>query len=142
MFTIRSLALALTLPLLCACASVAPSEDQPDPWGGIRPGDQVYEGQIVGENSRPEDMTCNPTKKKQVTNHRSATKEIDTVLKVPRDMGLDQAMEWIADDELVEVTPEGVRVRKALRNLSRIQVLRQWFLHLAQDDRELQSELT
>jgi GTP-binding protein len=83
----------------------------------VRPGDQVYEGQIVGENSRPEDMTCNPTKKKQVTNHRSATKDIDTVLKVPRDMGLDQSLEWIADDELVEVTPEGVRVRKAIRDL-------------------------
>lgn len=83
----------------------------------VSPGDPVFSGQIVGENSRPEDMTCNPTKKKQVTNHRSANKEIDVVLKVPRKMGLDQALEWIGEDELVEVTPARVRVRKAIRDL-------------------------
>ncbi|MCB9768295.1 MAG: translational GTPase TypA [Candidatus Omnitrophica bacterium] len=78
--------------------------------------EKVYEGQIVGENSRPEDMPCNPTKKKAMTNHRSATKEVDTGLKVPRKMGLDAALEWISDDELVEVTPQSIRLRKAILN--------------------------
>ena len=82
----------------------------------VEPMEMVYEGQIVGENSRPEDLVCNPTKKKQVTNHRSATKEIDTGLKVPLKMTLDAALEWIGPDELVEVTPKLIRVRKALRS--------------------------
>ncbi|MCB2156254.1 translational GTPase TypA [bacterium] len=80
----------------------------------VKPMDRVYAGMIVGENSRPGDMPCNPTKRKHVTNHRSSTKEIDVGLKVPREMTLDQALEWIAEDELVEVTPESVRVRKAI----------------------------
>lgn len=83
----------------------------------VKPGEQVYEGQIVGENSRPMDMTCNPSKKKHVTNHRSATKDVDTVLKVPRAMNLDQCLEWIGEGELVEVTPESIRIRKAIRDL-------------------------
>jgi len=74
----------------------------------------VYEGMIVGENARPGDMLCNPTKKKQLGNYRSSTKEIDTGLKVPRRPTLESALEWIADDELVEVTPQSVRVRKAI----------------------------
>ncbi len=78
--------------------------------------EKVYEGQVVGENSRPEDMPCNPTKKKAMTNHRSATKEVDTGLKVPRKLGLDAALEWISDDELVEVTPKSIRLRKAVLN--------------------------
>ena len=78
--------------------------------------EKVFEGQIIGENSRPEDMPCNPTKKKAMTNHRSATKEIDTGLKVPRKLGLDAALEWIGDDELVEVTPKSIRLRKAVLN--------------------------
>ena len=52
--------------------------------------------------------------KKQVTNHRSSTKEIDTGLAVPRKMSLEAALEWIGDDELVEVTPQSVRIRKAI----------------------------
>lgn len=80
----------------------------------VSPNDRVYEGQIVGENSRPEDMPCNPTKKKAMTNHRSATKEVDAGLKVPRKLGLDAALEWISDDELVEVTPQSIRLRKAI----------------------------
>ena len=62
----------------------------------------------------PGDLPCNPTKRKQVTNHRSATREVDTGLKAPRRHTLDTALEWIAEDELVEVTPESVRVRKAV----------------------------
>jgi len=72
----------------------------------------VYEGMIVGENSRADDMLCNPTKRKALGNYRQSTKEIDTGLKVPRAITLESALEWIADDELVEVTPKNVRVRK------------------------------
>ena len=82
----------------------------------VGPGEKVYEGMIVGENSRPGDLPCNPTKRKQITNHRSATKEIDAQLDVPKRMTLDQALEWIAGDELVEVTPENIRLRKQLLN--------------------------
>jgi GTP-binding protein len=78
----------------------------------VRPADRVYEGMIVGENSRGGDMLCNPTKRKQMGNYRQSTKEIDTGLKVPRELTLESALEWIADDELVEVTPNTVRVRK------------------------------
>ncbi|HBF34872.1 TPA: translational GTPase TypA [Candidatus Sumerlaeota bacterium] len=80
----------------------------------IEPMDQIYAGQIVGENSRPEDLPCNPTKKKALTNHRSATKDQTVMLNAARKISLDQALEWIADDELVEVTPNRVRIRKAI----------------------------
>jgi GTP-binding protein len=80
----------------------------------VSPMDRVYEGMIVGENSRADDMLCNPTKRKQLGNYRSSTKEIDAGLKVPRPLTLESALEWIADDELVEVTPKTVRVRKAI----------------------------
>ncbi len=80
----------------------------------IEPMEKVYNGQIVGENSRKMDMTCNPTKKKHLTNHRASTKDIGVKLDVPRKMTLEQAMEWIRDDELVEVTPKSIRVRKAI----------------------------
>ena len=82
----------------------------------VSPMDIVYEGMIVGENSRPGDLPCNPTKRKQQTNHRSSTKDMGIQLNVPRKMSLDQALEWISDDELVEVTPKLVRVRKAILN--------------------------
>lgn len=80
----------------------------------IEPAEKIYVGQIVGENSRNRDMTCNPTKKKNLTNHRSSTKDIGVKLDVPRKMTLEQAMEWIRDDELVEVTPKSIRIRKAI----------------------------
>ena len=80
----------------------------------ISPLEPVYAGMIVGENSRPGDMPCNPTKKKQQTNHRSATKEMTTKLDVPRRMPLEKAMEWIENDELVEVTPQSIRLRKSI----------------------------
>jgi GTP-binding protein len=80
----------------------------------VEPNERVYAGQIVGENSRPEDLTCNPTKTKAKTNHRSSTKDQGIVLDVPRRMTLDEALEWIADDELVEVTPKSIRIRKAV----------------------------
>jgi GTP-binding protein len=83
----------------------------------VSPMDPVYAGMIVGEHSRSGDMDCNPTKTKKLGNYRSENKEIDVGLKVPRDMTLDQALEWIADDELVEITPKTVRVRKAILNV-------------------------
>ncbi len=78
------------------------------------PMDKVYGGQIVGENSRPEDMPCNPTKAKALTNHRSANKDSTVTLNAARRMSLDQALEWIGPDELVEVTPKSIRLRKAI----------------------------
>jgi GTP-binding protein len=80
----------------------------------VEPMDRIYMGQIVGENSRPEDMPCNPTKKKALTNHRSANKDQTTTLNVARKLSLDQALEWIADDELIEVTPKSIRLRKSI----------------------------
>ncbi len=84
----------------------------------VSPGTEVYNGQIVGENSRPGDIPCNPTKKKQTTNHRSATKDMGIKLDVPRKMSLDKALEWIADDELVEATPKEIRIRKAILDMN------------------------
>ncbi len=78
----------------------------------VRPMERVYEGMIVGENSRADDMLCNPTKRKQLGNYRQSTKDIDAGLKVVRTLTLESALEWIAGDELVEVTPASVRVRK------------------------------
>jgi GTP-binding protein len=80
----------------------------------VSPMDPVYNGMIVGEHSRSGDMACNPCKAKKLGNYRAETKEVDVGLKVPRLMTLDQALEWIADSELVEITPKSVRVRKAI----------------------------
>jgi GTP-binding protein len=85
----------------------------------IDPMEQIYAGQIVGENSRPEDMPCNPTKKKQLTNHRASNKDQTTMLNVSRKLTLDQALEWIADDELIEATPKSIRMRKAILDADR-----------------------
>ena len=82
----------------------------------VSPLDRVYEGMIIGENSRPADMACNPTKQKALTNHRSATKDNTIVLNTPRKMTLEKALEWLAEDELVEVTPKSVRIRKLILN--------------------------
>ncbi len=78
----------------------------------IGPGEDVYEGMIFGENSRPDDMPANPTKAKQLTNIRASGSDDAIKLAPPRRMTLETAIEWIGGDELVEVTPESVRVRK------------------------------
>ncbi len=83
----------------------------------VEPTEKIYTGQIVGENSRNMDITCNPTKRKNLTNHRSSTKDMGIKLDVPRKMTLEQAMEWIRGDELVEVTPLSIRIRKAILNI-------------------------
>jgi GTP-binding protein len=78
----------------------------------IGPGVEVYEGMIVGENSREEDMSVNITKEKKLTNMRSSTADEAIRLIPPREMTLEKAIEFIADDEFVEVTPKSIRLRK------------------------------
>lgn len=78
----------------------------------IAPGDEVYEGMIVGENSRAEDMDVNPTKEKKLTNIRSSTAEELVRLTPPALLSLEGALEFIAEDECIEVTPKAVRLRK------------------------------
>ncbi|MDP2623025.1 MAG: translational GTPase TypA [Actinomycetota bacterium] len=78
----------------------------------IDPGTEVYEGMIIGEAARPEEMQVNPAKPKELTNIRAAGADEAIKLKPHRQLSLDLAVEWIADDELVEVTPGAIRVRK------------------------------
>jgi GTP-binding protein len=76
------------------------------------PGEPVYEGQIVGENARDNDMDVNITKEKKLTNMRSSTADEGVKLTPPRVMNLEQSLEWIREDELLEVTPKSLRLRK------------------------------
>ncbi len=78
----------------------------------VAPGDDVYEGMIVGENPRPDDMDVNPTKEKKLTNVRSSTGDELERLIPPRLMSLEQALEFCRGDECLEVTPKNVRIRK------------------------------
>ncbi len=78
----------------------------------VGPGEEVYEGMIVGENARSEDMDVNATKEKQQTNMRAASAEVLERLEPPRRLGLEAALEFLRDDECVEITPESVRLRK------------------------------
>jgi GTP-binding protein len=80
----------------------------------IDPGIQVYEGMIIGENARPNDMDVNVTKEKKQTNMRASTADEAIRLIPPRRLGLEQAIEFINDDELVEVTPASIRLRKRI----------------------------
>jgi GTP-binding protein len=82
----------------------------------VGPGEHVYEGQIVGENARDNDIDVNITKEKKLTNMRSSTADESIRLTPPRVMSLERSLEWIRDDELVEVTPRALRLRK--RHLS------------------------
>jgi GTP-binding protein len=79
----------------------------------IADGEDVYEGMVIGENARSDDMDVNPLKGKKLTNVRASGKDESIRLTPPRRMTLEQAMAWIEDDELVEVTPAAVRIRKA-----------------------------
>ena len=88
----------------------------------IGPGEDVYQGMIIGESSRPHELLANPAKGKQLTNIRAASSDDAIRLVPPRRLTLEAAIEWIADDELVEVTPKQVRVRKR---------------HLTESDRKL-----
>lgn len=82
----------------------------------IGPGVNVYAGMIVGENSREDDMVVNVCKKKQLTNNRASGSDEALKLVTPRIMSLEQCLEFIADDELVEVTPTSIRLRKTILN--------------------------
>jgi len=80
----------------------------------VNPGEAVYEGMIVGEHCRDNDIPVNVTKGKKLTNMRSSTKEAFTTLKAARQVTLEGALEYIEDDELVELTPGHIRMRKKL----------------------------
>jgi len=80
----------------------------------VRPQDKVYEGMVIGENAKPDDLEVNPMKSKQLTNFRSTGKDDAIRLTPPRIMTLEQAIAYIDDDEMVEVTPQTVRLRKAI----------------------------
>jgi GTP-binding protein len=78
----------------------------------VRSGTRVYEGMIIGENARPVDLDVNAVKEKKLTNMRASTADEALRLVPPKELSLEQALEFIADDELVEVTPQSIRLRK------------------------------
>ena len=82
----------------------------------VEPGTEVYEGQVVGENPRDEDMDVNVVRAKEMTNMRSATADVFEQLKAPRKLTLEESIEFAAEDECIEVTPENVRIRKLILN--------------------------
>ncbi|MEA5552424.1 translational GTPase TypA [Anabaena cylindrica UHCC 0172] len=85
----------------------------------ISPGTKVYRGMIIGEHNRPQDLELNVCKTKQLTNHRAAGGDELVQLQTPIDMSLERALEYIAQDELVEVTPESIRLRKMSKKLAK-----------------------
>jgi GTP-binding protein len=82
----------------------------------LGPGVEVYEGMVVGETQRPSDLSVNVCKKKHLTNMRNSNKDIEVRLTPPRDMSLDEAIEYLSEDELLEVTPQNFRIRKRILN--------------------------
>jgi GTP-binding protein len=80
----------------------------------VQPGDAVYEGMIIGEHVRPGDMDVNATKEKKLTNMRTTASDEMIILEPPRQVTLELALEYIEDDELIEVTPTSLRLRKRL----------------------------
>jgi GTP-binding protein len=80
----------------------------------VEPGEAVYEGQVIAENARDNDMAVNPTTAKKLTNMRTTSSDENIILKPARRMTLEQALEYIEDDELVEATPNSIRLRKKL----------------------------
>ena len=84
----------------------------------LSPGAEVYEGMIVGEHNRPNDTDVNVIKEKKLSNVRTAGKDDNVMLAVPRTLNIETAMEWIDADELVEVTPDAVRVRKQILSIN------------------------
>ena len=85
----------------------------------VGPGVEVYEGMIVGESSRSEEMDVNPTREKKLTNMRASGSDDTVRLTPPQPMSLEQALEFVADDECVEVTPHNIRLRKVILDASR-----------------------
>jgi GTP-binding protein len=82
----------------------------------VAPGTAVYEGMIIGESARPGDMDVNPTKEKKLTNMRTTSTDENIQLEPPRELTLEGALEYIEEDELIEVTPESIRLRKRFLN--------------------------
>lgn len=82
----------------------------------IGPGVDVYEGMIVGENKYQNDLAVNVSKAKNLTNERSSNKDVTVVLKSPRRMSLEDCLDYVNNDELVEVTPKSIRMRKKILN--------------------------
>ena len=80
----------------------------------VQPTEEVYEGMVVGENSRADDMDVNITKEKKLTNMRSSTADAFESMTPPRLLSLEESLEFARDDECVEVTPEKVRIRKVI----------------------------
>lgn len=80
----------------------------------VGPGVEVYEGMVIGEHQRPGDLTINVVKKKHLTNIRQFTRDIDVRMTPPRLMSLDESIEYLAEDELLEVTPQSYRIRKRI----------------------------
>ncbi|MFZ5446850.1 MAG: translational GTPase TypA [Myxococcota bacterium] len=78
----------------------------------VKPGDALYEGMIIGENAHPSDLDVNASRAKKLTNIRAAGRDENVILTPPTEMSLEKALEWIAEDELVEVTPKNIRLRK------------------------------
>ncbi len=95
------------------CAAYALFHVQPRGVLFVEPGVEVYEGMIVGEHVRSDDLDVNVCKEKHLTNMRSSTSDVLVRLVPHRELTLDQAMEFVRDDECVEVTPVSVRLRKA-----------------------------
>jgi GTP-binding protein len=85
----------------------------------ITPGTKVYKGMIIGENNRPQDLELNVCKTKQLTNHRAASGDELVQLQAPVDMSLERALEYIGPDELVEITPESIRLRKMSKKFAK-----------------------
>jgi len=91
----------------------------------VGPGEEVYEGMIIGENSRSEDLDVNPVKEKHLTNMRSSTSDVLVRLDAHRKLTLDEALEWVREDEAVEATPISVRMRKVvLPKVERLKAMR------------------
>jgi GTP-binding protein len=82
----------------------------------LKPGDETYAGQVVGQHIRDDDLVVNVCKAKHITNHRSSTKEVLDTMRAPRNLSLDDAIDYLGSDELLEVTPGALRLRKRILN--------------------------
>ncbi len=90
----------------------------------IGPGEEIYAGQVVGQNAKDEDLEVNVCKAKQLSNMRSKGEGVAEGLDAPHRLGLEDALEYISDDELVEVTPKSIRVRKKILDTNERKKLR------------------
>lgn len=80
----------------------------------VKPGDDVYTGQVIGQHIRDDDLVINACKAKHITNHRSSTKDVTETMKAPRNLSLDDAIDYLGADELLEITPAALRLRKRI----------------------------